>query len=66
MLYLQVRIDDERLVGGILDHRIALNNKRWTVQENTVLKNDVWVSRDGSGKEWTLVTAGVEINKRMF
>ena len=54
----QVRIDDERLVGGVMESRVTSSRDYLTVREHTVLKNDIWVSRDGLGKKWSLVTIG--------
>ena len=54
-----VRVDDERLVGGVIGNRVESRKDFLTVREQTVLKNDIWVSRKGSGgKEWTLITPG--------
>jgi len=54
----QVWVDDTRLVGGVIDTRVASNRDHLTVRESTVLKNDVWVSHDGSGETWSLVALG--------
>mmetsp|Transcript_4837 Transcript_4837/g.9422 ORF Transcript_4837/g.9422 Transcript_4837/m.9422 type:complete len:1031 (+) Transcript_4837:94-3186(+) len=50
------RIDDERLGGQ--HYRIETLKDHTTTREDVVLKNDVWVSEDGLGKEWKLVTPG--------
>lgn len=52
----RVIIDYERFVGAA-SNRIDLNTGQRTIRESTVLKNDVWMSKD-AGKTWTLVTPG--------
>lgn len=52
------RIDDDRLVGGVQHYRVETLQDHTTTREDVVLKNDVWVSEDGLGKEWKLVTPG--------
>ena len=44
-------------VGGILD---SSNMRRSDFHSEAVLKNDVWVSDDGLGKRWRLVSAGCQ------
>ena len=54
----QTSFDDERLVGGVVDHRFETVKDHTTVREDTILKNDVWISEDGLGREWKLLTPG--------
>ncbi|GMH97352.1 hypothetical protein TrVE_jg7648 [Triparma verrucosa] len=54
------RMDDDRLVGGVLGPRISTELDRITTREETILKNDIWVSEDGLGERWTLVNPGCE------
>ena len=55
-----VRMNDERLVGGLMDKRFESVQDHTTVREEVALKNDVWVSEDGLGKQWNLVTPGCQ------
>ena len=50
--------NDARLVGGVIGSRIETSKYHSTIREQVVLKNDVRVSLDGSGKDWTLVLPG--------
>jgi len=52
------RMDDARLVGGIQDHRVETMRDHPTTREETLLKNDIWVSEDGLGRQWRLLTPG--------
>jgi len=52
------RIDDDRVVGGIVGPRVNTEIDRVTIREETVLKNDIWVSEDGIGEKWSLVNPG--------
>ncbi|GMH57736.1 hypothetical protein TL16_g02453 [Triparma laevis f. inornata] len=54
------RMDDDRLVGGVLGPRIHTEIDRITTREETILKNDIWVSEDGLGERWKLVNPGCE------
>ncbi len=54
----QANINDSRLVGGIEEPRILSSKDHQTMRQRNVLKNDIWVSRDGEGKSWSLVTPG--------
>mmetsp|Transcript_4298 Transcript_4298/g.9268 ORF Transcript_4298/g.9268 Transcript_4298/m.9268 type:complete len:1107 (-) Transcript_4298:1229-4549(-) len=55
----QNRIDETRLVGGIDGHkRFETMKDHSTIREDLVLKNDIWISEDGSGSSWTLVNPG--------
>eukprot|EP00957_Ditylum_brightwellii_P031880 2417151-Ditylum_brightwellii.AAC.1 len=51
-------MDDARLVGGIQDHRVETMRDHPTTREETLLKNDIWVSEDGLGRQWRLLTPG--------
>ena len=52
------RIDDSRIVGGIKGSKVATDLEHVTIREETLLKNDIWVSEDGLGVHWELVTPG--------
>ena len=52
------RVDDERMVGGVVGSKVATDLEHITIREETLLKNDIWVSEDGLGKNWELVTPG--------
>lgn len=54
----QSEVADSSLIGGINVPRAESNQDRLTTRQRIALKNDVWVSRDGEGKSWTLVTPG--------
>ncbi|KAL7471825.1 hypothetical protein ACHAXS_012134, partial [Conticribra weissflogii] len=55
----QKRIEEWRLVGGIDGQkRFETIKDHSTTREELVLKNDVWISEDGSGSSWTLVNPG--------
>eukprot|EP00520_Triparma_pacifica_P017234 CAMPEP_0118643692 /NCGR_PEP_ID=MMETSP0785-20121206/6528_1 /TAXON_ID=91992 /ORGANISM="Bolidomonas pacifica, Strain CCMP 1866" /LENGTH=1314 /DNA_ID=CAMNT_0006535375 /DNA_START=251 /DNA_END=4195 /DNA_ORIENTATION=- len=56
-----MRIADDRMVGGIIGPRVKTEPDRITTREETVLKNDVWVSPDGLGASWELVNPGCEV-----
>lgn len=47
---------DLYVIGGRTRERV-MNPGRQTIRENTVLKNDIWMSKD-AGKTWKLVTPG--------
>jgi hypothetical protein len=52
------RIDDARLIGGLAGQkRIITVNDHSTIQEDLVLKNDIWSSQD-EGVTWQLVNPG--------
>jgi hypothetical protein len=52
------RMSDRRLIGGIIGPRVSSDLYYSSIREEILLKNDVWVSNDGAGVEWTLVTPG--------
>ena len=52
------RMDDARLIGGVQDRKIETVVHHRTIREQNILKNDVWVSEDGLGRNWKLVTPG--------
>jgi len=43
------------IVQGILDSN---TQNRWSMREGVVLKNDIWVSEDGLGYRWKLISPG--------
>ena len=55
-----MRIDDDRMVGGVMGPRVRTEMDRITTREETVLKNDIWVSDDGLGISWKLINPGCE------
>ncbi len=54
------RVEGDRLVGGIIGPRVKTELDRITVREEVILKNDIWVSEDGLGVNWKLVTPGCQ------
>ena len=58
------RFEGDRLIGGVIGPRVVTANDRITVREEAVLKNDIWVSKDGLGFEWELVNPGCEAHQR--
>ena len=50
--------NDAGLIGGVIGPRIETSKYQSTIREQIILKNDIWVSLDGSGKDWMLVTPG--------
>jgi len=52
------RIDDRRLVGGVSGNKIETISNYPTIREEAILKNDIWISDDGLGENWRLLTPG--------
>jgi len=46
------------LIGGVIDRNIQTIRDHWSVREDVLLKNDVWLSEDGLGHRWTLLSPG--------
>ena len=54
----QTRVESAPLVGAMQDGQVEAQSENIKVQEQVILKNDIWMSEDGEGQSWKLVTPG--------